>query len=161
MATASMGAAASLCQSHNGITDGATWLQTGDCNGNRRVENAFLISVTTLCPSAPMRSSLLMNSSVGILSARSAFHSNSVWFCMPSAAEITSTAPSSTLSARSTSAAKSICPGVSMRFMRTPFHTIDVEAARTDIPRLRSTSSQSVGAVPSSTLPGARASPQR
>ena len=38
--------------------------------------------------------------------------------CTPSTAEITSTAPSSTPRARSTSATKSLCPGVSIRFTR-------------------------------------------
>ena len=64
---------------------------------------------------APARSILLTKISVGMRSRCSARISTRVCACTPSTAEITSTAPSSTLSTRSTSAMKSGWPGVSIR----------------------------------------------
>ncbi len=53
----------------------------------------------------------------------------------PSTADTTSTAPSSTLNTRSTSAMKSGWPGVSMRLTATPFTTNETTADRMVIPR--------------------------
>ena len=73
--------------------------------------------------------------------------------CTPSTAEITSTAPSSTLRAHSTSAMKSGWPGVSIRLTVTSPITNETTADLIVIPRWRSSASESVCVVPSSTLP--------
>ncbi|MNI42562.1 hypothetical protein D3C73_968610 [compost metagenome] len=86
---------------------------------------------------------------------RSAFQIISLWACTPSTADKISTAQSITRKLRSTSDRKSTCPGVSTRFTCTPRHSNDAKAARTEIPRWRSTSMESVNAVPLSTLPTA------
>jgi hypothetical protein len=62
----------------------------------------------------------------------------------PSTAEITSTAPSSTLKARSTSAMKSGWPGVSIRLTVTSSIANDTTADLIVIPRCRSSASESV-----------------
>ena len=62
---------------------------------------------------------LLTKNSVGTRSRCSARISTRVCACTPSTADTTSTAPSSTLSTRSTSAMKSGCPGVSIRLIVT------------------------------------------
>ena len=80
---------------------------------------------------------------------------------MPSTAERTSTAQSSTRRDRSTSAEKSTCPGVSIRLILTPSHSNDSADARTEIPRRLSTSSASERLVPLSTFPGERMAPLR
>ena len=54
-----------------------------------------------------------------------------------------STAPSMTRNERSTSERKSTCPGVSTKLTEMSFQLNVVAAARTDMPRSRSTSSQS------------------
>ena len=111
--------------------------------------------------SHPVRSTLFTTSSVGMPIFSRARHSSLVWACTPSTAESTSTAPSSTVRLRSTSPKKSTWPGVSIRFTRTPLYSSEMEAARTEMPRRRSTSSQSVWVVPSSTLPAWRMLPLR
>src|ERR1022692_3837685 len=73
--------------------------------------------------------------------------------CTPSTAEITSTAPSSTLKARSTSAMKSGWPGVSIRLTVTSLTGNDTTADLIVMPRCCSSASESVWVVPSSTLP--------
>jgi hypothetical protein len=60
-----------------------------------------------------VRAGALTKSTVGMRRRASARMSTTVWACTPSTAETTSTAPSSTLRDRSTSAMKSVCPGVS------------------------------------------------
>ena len=77
----------------------------------------------------------------------------------PSTAETTSTAPSSTLSARSTSATKSGCPGVSIKLTVVPPTVNETTADLIVIPRWRSSASESVCVVPSSTLPGSSMTP--
>ncbi len=79
--------------------------------------------------------------------------SRRVCVCTPSTAETTSTAPSSTRSTRSTSAMKSGWPGVSIRLTVTPSTTNDTTAALMVMPRCRSSASESVWVLPSSTLP--------
>ena len=76
-----------------------------------------------------------------------------VWGCTPSMAEIISTAPSSTLKARSTSAMKSGWPGVSIRLTATSSIANEATADLIVIPRCRSSASESVWVVPPSTLP--------
>ena len=73
--------------------------------------------------------------------------------CTPSTAETTSTAPSSTSSTRSTSAMKSGWPGVSIRLTVTSPSTKDTTADLIVMPRWRSSASESVWVLPSSTLP--------
>ncbi len=74
--------------------------------------------------------------------------------CTPSTAESTSTAPSSTLSTRSTSAMKSGWPGVSIRLTVTSSSmTNETTADLIVMPRWRSSARVSVCVFPSSTLP--------
>ena len=61
----------------------------------------------------------------------------------------------------STSLEKSAWPGVSTSAISTPFHAQQAEAALTEMPRVRSTESVSVCAVPASTLPWLWIPPQR
>jgi len=109
--------------------------------------------------SAPPRSTLFTNSSVGTRNRCSARISTRVCGCTPSTADSTSTAPSSTLSTRSTSAMKSGWPGVSMRFTVTSSIGNDTTADRMVMPRCRSSSSESVCVVPASTLPTSSMTP--
>jgi hypothetical protein len=102
---------------------------------------------------------LFTNISVGTLSRWSARISSTVCGCTPSTAEITSTAPSSTPRTRSTSAMKSGCPGVSIRFTVTSPIANDATADLIVIPRCRSSSSESVCVVPWSTRPIASITP--
>ena len=110
-------------------------------------------AASTRWSSAPTRSILLMNTTVGTPSRRRARNSSNVCDCTPSTAETTRTAPSRTPSTRSTSAMKSGCPGVSMRLIVTPSTTKDTTADLIVIPRWRSRASESVCVVPSSTRP--------
>ena len=80
--------------------------------------------------------------------------------CTPSGAETTSTAASTAASTRSTSEAKSLCPGVSTRCTRWPRQGNWTAAEAIVMPRARSSGSESVAVVPPSTLPGARTRPQ-
>ena len=89
----------------------------------------------------------------------SARHRTRVCACTPSTEETTSTAPSSTARLRSTSPRKSTWPGVSISWIRVSPQVSTAAAARTEMPRLRSTSIQSVWVVPSSTLPARRMLP--
>ena len=114
---------------------------------------------TTPSMSQPSRSTLLTTSRVGMPRDSKARQSSRVWAWTPSTAESTSTAPSSTVRHRSTSPKKSTWPGVSITWTRTPPQRSTVEADRTEMPRSRSTSSQSVWVVPSSTFPAWRMAP--
>ena len=102
---------------------------------------------------APSRSTLLMKRSMGSRAARTAPTRRRVWACTPSTAEMTSTTLSSTASERSTSATKSACPGVSMRWTLSWFSGNETTADLMVIPRARSSSIVSVWVVPRSTLP--------
>ena len=108
----------------------------------------------------PARSILLINIIVGICSFCKVLNSNFVCACMPSFADNMRTAPSSILNVRSTSAIKSMCPGVSMILHFTPFQTIDVVEARIVIPLRFSISIESVMVSPLSTLPRFSVAPQ-
>ena len=70
----------------------------------------------------------------------------------PATEHSTSTAPSSTRSARSTSTVKSTCPGVSIRLMWCSFQVHEVAAEAMVIPRSRSSSMESMVA-PTPSLP--------
>ncbi len=85
--------------------------------------------------------------------------STRVCACTPSTAETTSTAPSSTASARSTSAMKSGWPGVSIRLTVTSSIANETTAALIVMPRRRSSARESVCVFPSSTLPGSSTMP--
>ena len=117
------------------------------------------IASSTPTSRAPRRSILLTKISVGIRSRCSARISTRVCACTPSTAETTSTAPSSTLSTRSTSAMKSGWPGVSIRLTVTPPTANETTADLIVIPRSRSSSSESVCVFPSSTRPGSSTIP--
>ena len=97
---------------------------------------------------APPRSILLTKSSVGMRSRCSVRISTRVCACTPSTAETTSTAPSSTLSTRSTSAMKSGWPGVSIRLTVTSSIANDTTADLIVMPRCRSSASESVWVLP-------------
>ncbi len=66
---------------------------------------------------------------------------------------MTSTAPSSTLNTRSTSAMKSGWPGVSIRLIVTSSIANDTTADLIVMPRCCSSANESVCVVPASTLP--------
>ena len=84
-----------------------------------RASPTIAVAATRLAASrARARSILFTKISVGMRSRCSARISSGVCACTPSTAETTSTAPSSTLSTRSTSAMKSGWPGVSIRLTR-------------------------------------------
>ncbi|SFA78617.1 hypothetical protein SAMN05192575_101385 [Nocardioides alpinus] len=122
----------------------------GRTSGVRRLR----IASSTASTSAPARSILLTNSSVGTPSRCRARIRIRVCGCTPSTADRTSTAPSSTPSTRSTSAMKSGCPGVSITLTtRSPTGNATT-AALMVMPRRRSRSRLSVWVVPASTDPG-------
>ena len=127
----------------------------GTTAGVRRFSIAWSVRST----SAPPRSILFTNSSVGTPSRCSARIRIRVCGCTPSTAETTSTAPSSTLSARSTSAMKSGWPGVSIRLTVTSSSANDTTADLIVMPRCCSSASESVCVVPASTLPGLSITP--
>ena len=117
------------------------------------------IACTVRSTSAPARSILLTNSSVGMCNRCSARIRMRVCGWTPSTAETTSTAPSSTLRTRSTSAMKSGWPGVSIRLTWTPPSANEATADLIVMPALRSSSSESVCVVPASTLPTSSMTP--
>ncbi|MEJ8641116.1 hypothetical protein WKI68_05815 [Streptomyces sp. MS1.HAVA.3] len=79
-------------------------------SGRAAGERRRRICSTTRSASAPPRSILLMNSTVGTFMRRSARQRMTVCGCTPSTEDSTSTAASSTCRDRSTSAMKSGCP---------------------------------------------------
>jgi hypothetical protein len=121
--------------------------------GTTAGDSRAAIARSTRSSPAPARSILFTNSSAGMRSRRSARIRTRVCGCTPSTAEITRTAPSRTLSTRSTSAMKSGWPGVSIRLTVTPPTANDTTADLMVIPRWRSSASESVCVVPASTLP--------
>lgn len=84
---------------------------------------------------APARSILLTKTSVGSRSRRSVLRRTRVWAWTPSTADSRSTAPSRTSRARSTSAMKSECPGVSIRLIWTSPTVNAATAERIVMPR--------------------------
>ena len=113
--------------------------------------SAMARSTSSSC--APRRSILFTNTSVGTRRRCSARISTRVCDWTPSTAEITSTAPSSTLNTRSTSAMKSGWPGVSIRLTVTSSIANETTADLIVMPRCRSSARESVCVVPASTLP--------
>ena len=85
---------------------------------------------------APLRSILFTKMRVGMPSRCSVRINTRVCACTPSTAETTSTAPSSTLSTRSTSAMKSGWPGVSIRLTVTSSMAKETTADLIVMPRL-------------------------
>jgi hypothetical protein len=122
-------------------------------------ESFSAIARRTRSASAPPRSILLTNSSVGMRRRWSVRIRTRVCAWTPSTAETTSTAPSSTSSTRSTSAMKSGWPGVSIRLTVTSSIANETTAALIVMPRRRSSARESVWVVPSSTLPGSATIP--
>mmetsp|Transcript_33942 Transcript_33942/g.95515 ORF Transcript_33942/g.95515 Transcript_33942/m.95515 type:complete len:233 (+) Transcript_33942:2722-3420(+) len=126
----------------------------GTCNNNAVTPSLFLRLSTARNGSAPERSSLLMKVRCGTLYRFICRCTVKVWLCTPATPHSTSTAPSSTRSARSTSMVKSTCPGVSMMLIwwtGSP-HTQCVAADLIVIPFSRSRSMLSIVA-PTPSLP--------
>ncbi len=121
--------------------------------GTGHTSSAVVMSCSSRWSCAPARSILFTKTSVGIRSRPRVRISTRVCACTPSTAETTRTAPSSTPRARSTSAMKSGCPGVSIRLTVTPPTENEATADLMVMPRCRSSSSVSVWVLPSSTLP--------
>jgi hypothetical protein len=109
-----------------------------DPSGTTAGVSRSAIARRTRSPSAPGRSILLTKTSVGTRSRCSARIRTRVCAWTPSTAETTSTAPSSTLRTRSTSAMKSGWPGVSIRLTVTSSIGNDTTADLIVMPRWRS-----------------------
>ena len=77
---------------------------------------------------------------------------NFVWGIGPSEASVSKITPSAIHKILSTSPPKSACPGVSIIFIFTPFHVIDVGFAKIVIPRSFSKSPLSIILSPISSL---------
>ena len=131
----------------------ATARSPSDSIGIASGVNLSSICSSTRAGSAPARSVLFTKRIVGTSTRCSARNSSGVCGCTPSTAETTSTAPSRTLSARSTSAMKSGWPGVSIRLTVTSSIANDTTADLIVMPRCCSSASESVWVLPSSTLP--------
>jgi len=121
--------------------------------GTMSLVSFWRISPRSCSPRALARSILFTKMRVGRPSRCSARISTRVCACTPSTAEITSTAPSSTVSVRSTSAMKSGWPGVSIRLTVRSSTANDTTADRIVMPRCRSRARVSVWVLPSSTRP--------
>lgn len=117
------------------------------------------MSASSSSSRAPARSILLTKTSVGSRSLRSVLIRTRVCAWTPSTAESSSTAPSRTSRARSTSAMKSECPGVSIRLTCTSPTVNAATAERMVMPRCRSISPSSVRVSPASTLPSRSIAP--
>ncbi|SDC54805.1 hypothetical protein SAMN05216505_102538 [Streptomyces prasinopilosus] len=102
---------------------------------------------------APARSILLTNAMRGTPCRSACRHTDSLRGSTPATASNTATAPSRTRSERSTSSAKSTCPGVSIRLIRCPSQVRLTAAAKTVTPRSRSCGSKSVTVEPPWTSP--------
>jgi len=122
-------------------------------------ESRSAIRASKVSSCAPARSILLTKMSVGTPSRCRALKSTRVCARRPSTAEMTSTAPSSRASTRSTSAIKSGWPGVSIRLTVVSPMANETTAARIVMPRARSSAKVSVCVLPASTLPTASMTP--
>ena len=103
--------------------------------------------------SAPSLSVLFRKIIVGIFRFCSSLKSVTVWLCTPSAQETTSSAASSTDSARSISPEKSTCPGVSISVTKSGSppetgHESVACSVKIVMPRARSIGSSSMKASP-------------
>jgi hypothetical protein len=125
----------------------------GSTTGTAFPPSSSRIPRTAPSKSAPMRSILLMNAMRGTryFSACRQTVSDCGW--TPATAQKSATVPSSTRSARSTSAVKSTCPGVSMMLIRWSFQRAVVAADVMVMPRSCSWTIQSIVASPSWTSP--------
>ena len=165
--TSSVSASTSVARATNDASSGANGANAAwRVPGSRTVPmgtiagvNRSVIARSTPSWRAPGRSILLTKIRIGTCSRCSARIKMRVCGCTPSTAETTSTAPSSTPSDRSTSAMKSGCPGVSMRFAVTSPIVNDTTAALIVMPRCCSSASESVCVVPLSTLPTSSMTP--
>ena len=104
---------------------------------------------------------LFTKTKVGTPCRASSRHSVSVWPCTPSAPLTSSTAQSSTCTARSVSAEKSTCPGVSSRVIPQSFQVSRASLEKMVMPRSRSCQSVSRKASLWSTRPSLRTAPAR
>ncbi len=112
-----------------------------------------MIIATVRSKSAPMRSILFTKQMRGTLYLLAWRHTVSVWGSTPATASNTATAPSRTLSERSTSTVKSTWPGVSMMLIQLSRHEQVVAAEVIVMPRSCSWTIQSMVAAPSWTSP--------
>ena len=126
---------------------------TGICKIRGFASRRVRIISTALKKSAPMRSSLLTNAILGTWYLSAWRQTVSDWGSTPPTAQKTPTAPSRTLSDRSTSMVKSTCPGVSMMSISWPFQWQAVTADVMVMPRSCSSAIQSIMASPSWTSP--------
>jgi len=112
-----------------------------------------------LSKSARSRSSLLMNTSLGIPSSVASRQVSSDWTSTPSTALTTRMARSATDRPASTSAMKSAYPGVSMTLILQSSKRNGASANETEICLLTSSGSKSQTVVPSSVRPGRDSTP--
>ena len=87
-----------------------------------------------------------MNATLGTSYLRICLSTVIDWLCTPPTEQRTSTAPSSTRSARSTSTVKSTCPGVSIMLICVSFQEQKVAADAIVMPRSFSSSMLSITA---------------
>ncbi len=131
----------------------------GNCTGTGCARSLSTIMFTQFSKSAPTRSSLFTNASRGTLCWFAWRHTVSDCGSTPPTPQNTATAPSSTLSERSTSTVKSTWPGVSMMLIRWSCQYVVVAADVMVIPRSLSCGIQSMTAAPSCTSPIRRTLP--
>ena len=114
----------------------------GICIGQGLTPSRFRIWSSTAKKLAPSRSILFTKATLGTPYLSDWRHTDSLCGCTPPTAQKTATAPSSTRKQRSTSTAKSTCPGVSIRlnwYVFAPHFQLKVVAAEVMvIPRSRS-----------------------
>ena len=129
----------------------------GTCKGTGFAPKRSLIWLTASKKSAPERSILFTKPILGTLYLSACLHTVSDCGSTPPTAQKSATAPSNTLSERSTSTVKSTWPGVSMMFILYSFplysQKVVVAAEVMVIPLSCSCSIQSIVAAPSCTSP--------
>src|SRR3954447_18457032 len=139
---------------------------SGSSNGTKPWPHLACNAATTLWKLARCLSSLLTNTSRGMLAATQRSHASSVPTSMPSTALTTRMARSATLSAASSSPTKSAYPGASRRLTlyvspSPAFHSNGAMPSDSDMPRFTSSGSVPVTVVPSSTRPTRVVTPAR
>ena len=125
----------------------------GICNTIGLAMSLLRMLSTVISKSAPTLSILFTKQIQGKLYFRPCLQTVSLWACTPSLASNTATALSRTRNDLSTSAVKSMCPGVSIRLISKLFHGNFVAADVMVIPLFCSSSIKSITAVPSWTSP--------
>src|SRR3954449_10463625 len=138
----------------------------GSSSGTKPCPHLACNAASTLWKLARCLSSLLTNTSRGMLAATHRSHASSVPTSMPSTALTTRMARSATLSAASSSPTKSAYPGASRRLTLyvSPSPAFQVNGAMprdNDMPRFTSSGSVPVTVVPSSTRPTRVVTPAR